>query len=297
MPSEFKKTCHIIGAGRVGKTLALLLSQQHTWRLSHIVSSSLSPSAVSAEVCRSVAQLPPADAVLLAVPDDAIETVALALADSPHFRAGTLAVHLSGAKTVAALAAVTERGGLAGSLHPVFAFADPVSAAANLAGSLCALETQDQRALALLTELAHILGLQPFTVLSEYKSRYHAALSAASNFSITLAGFARDLLSTIALPDDLAQRLVYRLMKQSIENLAALSPEQALTGPIVRGDTATVAAHLSAMTAEEQAFYRVLAQATAELAAGRLKMSEANCCEAKIQSVQAMRAVLRQQTE
>ena len=71
-------------------------------------------------------------------------------------------------------------------------------------------------------------------------------------------------------------------MQQSIDNLGSLPPLQALTGPIVRGDDSTVAAHLAAMTAEEQAAYRVWAQMTLNLAAARLDK----------QSVEKVQAVL-----
>lgn len=260
-----KKICHIVGAGRVGRTLALLLPQHPHWQLSHIVSQTLPPDAFGARICRSMADLPPADAVILAVPDNAIECAAAELAQHFPLR-GTLVLHLSGAKSVAVLAAAAQRGALTASVHPVFAFADPVESARRLKGSLCALEAGSRAAHESADELAQGFGLQTFALSSEHKARYHAALSAAANFSVTLADFAQNLLQPLSLPDNLSRRLIGGLMRQSLDNLGKLPPLQALTGPIVRGDDETVAAHLAAMTVHEQALYRAWAEATLQLA-------------------------------
>ena len=265
-----KKIFHIVGAGRVGQTFATLLSRHPDWQLSHIVSRRLPPNAFGATVLADMADLPPADVVIIATPDNAIEATAERLAREVELTPQTVVLHLSGAKTIQVLQAVTARGALAGSLHPVFAFADVEHSVANLAGNLCAIEAEQAQAVEILQQLAEALSLTAFALPSEYKARYHAALSAASNFSVTLAAFAQDLLAPLALPETLSRRLVGNLMQQSINNLGKLPPLQALTGPIVRGDDSTVAAHLAAMTAEEQAAYRAWAQATLNLAAARL---------------------------
>lgn len=265
-----KKIFHIVGAGRVGQTFASLLSRHPDWQLSHIVSRSLPQNAYGAKVLKDIGGLPAADVIIIATPDNAIEAVAERLAHHAGLTRQTLVLHLSGAKTIQILQAVTACGALAGSLHPVFAFADVEYSVAHLAGNLCAVEAGEPHAVEILQQLAAALGLSAFMMPSEYKARYHAALSVASNFSVTLAAFAQSLLAPLALPENLSRRLVGSLMRQSIDNLGKLPPLQALTGPIVRGDDGTVAAHLAAMTAEEQAAYRIWAQATLKLAAARL---------------------------
>lgn len=265
-----KKIFHIVGAGRVGQTFAVLLNRHPDWQLSHIISRSLPPNAYGARVSADIADLPAADVVIIATPDNAIAETAGHIARHIELSPQTLVMHLSGAKSIQALQAVTERGALAGSLHPVFAFADVEHSVAHLAGNLCAVEADEPYAVEILQQLTDALGLTAFMMPSEYKARYHAALSAASNFSVTLAAFAQNLLAPLALPETLSRRLVGSLMQQSINNLGKLPPLQALTGPIVRGDDSTVAAHLAAMTAEEQAVYCVWAQATLNLAVLRL---------------------------
>lgn len=277
-----KKIFHIVGAGSVGQTFAALLSRHPDWQLSHIISNSLPPNAFGATVLADMTDLPPADVVIIATPDNAIEATAERLAHEVELSPQTLVLHLSGAQTIQVLQAVTAQGALAGSLHPVFAFANVEHSVAHLAGNLCAIEAEQAQAVEILQQLANALGLTAFVMPSEYKARYHAALSAASNFSVALAAFAQNLLVPLALPETLSRRLIGSLMQQSIDNLGSLPPLQALTGPIVRGDDSTVAAHLAAMTAEEQAAYRVWAQMTLNLAAARLDK----------QSVEKVQAVL-----
>ena len=63
-------------------------------------------------------------------------------------------------------------------------------------------------------------------------------------------------------------------MQQNLSQLANLPPQQALTGPIVRGDAATVAAHLKVLSASEQPLYRVLGMETARLAQARVGLAD-----------------------
>ncbi|WP_416191549.1 Rossmann-like and DUF2520 domain-containing protein [Neisseria sp. CCUG12390] len=280
-----KKIFHIVGAGRVGQTFAALLSRHPDWRLSHIVSSRLPPNAYGATVSADIADLPEADVMMIATPDNAIAATAERIARYAELTPQTVVVHLSGAKSIQVLQAVRERGALAGSLHPVFAFADVEHSVAHLAGNLCAIEADDAHAVEILQQLAEALGLTAFTVPSEYKARYHAALSAASNFSVTLAAFAQDLLTPLDFPETLSRRLIGDLMRQSIDNLGKLPPLQALTGPIVRGDDGTVAVHLAAMTAEEQVHYRAWAQATLNLALARLDKEAAQKVQTALREV------------
>lgn len=269
-----KKSFHIIGAGRVGQTVARLLQQSGRWRLAQVCGGH--KAAMLADRCGgenvpSIRQLSAAEVVWITTPDNVIAEVAAEVARLSWLVPDTLVLHCSGAKSTAELAPLAARGVKTGSLHPVFAFADVEAAVAALPGSLCALEADKGESMAVLQQIASDLNLQPFSLPSEHKARYHAALSAASNFSVALAAYAQNLLEPLGLPEALSRALVAGLMAQSIRNLAALSAEQALTGPIVRGDDGTVAAHLAALSADEQAAYRAWARQTLALAAPRLE--------------------------
>ncbi len=268
-----KKSFHIIGLGRVGQTFATVIPQSGRWRLACAVSRSGGGVREDNAICPIVPRiglLPRADAVLVCTPDNAIEEAAAELARLPWLSAQTLVVHFSGAKTIGALNAVVKCGATIGSLHPVFAFADVAQSVRLLRGNLCALEAGDAAAMAVLRDLADAAGLRAFEIPSAQKARYHAALSAASNFSVTLAAFAQDLLRPLNLPEPLARDLVCNLLRQSVENLSHLPPVQALTGPVVRGDDSTVAAHLAALDADERRLYHMFALSTLALAASRL---------------------------
>lgn len=281
-----KKSFHIIGAGRVGRTFAAVLAKSGKWQPVAVVSRRAGAAALadcgSVDIVPHVRDLPPADVVLVCTPDNALQETASAVARLGWLNGETVVVHFSGAKTIGVLDAVVKCGATVGSLHPVFAFADVENAVRSLRGSLCALEAESVRAMTVLRGLAEAAGLRPFVLPSEHKARYHAALSAASNFSVTLAAFAQNLLAPLDLPEHLTRDLVAGLMRQSVGNLSGLTPENALTGPIVRGDDSTVDSHLAGMNDKERAFYLALAAATLELGAPRL--SE--------QAVSSLRAVL-----
>ncbi|MDO5639471.1 MAG: DUF2520 domain-containing protein [Neisseria sp.] len=270
-----KKTFHIVGAGRVGQTLARHLQVGGGWQLAQICGghqAALLADHCGGEIVPCLSRLSAADVVWLTTPDSVIAGVAQAMAALPWLTPDTLVLHCSGAQSAAVLAPLAERGVLTGSLHPVLAFADVETALAALPGSLCALEAGQDAAMPVLHALAEALGMQAFEMPSEHKARYHAALSAASNFSVALAAFAQTLLQPLTLPETLSRQLVAGLMRQSVANLSLLPPELALTGPIVRGDDGTVAAHLAVLNDKERAQYcawatPVLALA---LASGRL---------------------------
>ena len=114
------------------------------------------------------------------------------------------------------------------------------------------------------------MGLRSFVIASAQKARYHASLSAAANFSVALADFAQKLLASTQIPIAMQRELVASLMQQNAGNLMEQAPIDALTGPIVRGDAATVAMHLAATSADEQAVYRAWAMETLHLARPRL---------------------------
>lgn len=272
-----KKSFHIVGMGRVGRTFAALLARSGAWQPVAAVSRkgvAVWADCQSAVIVPDVRSLPPADVVLVCTPDNVLEATATALAGLAWLGRETVVVHFSGAKTIGVLDAVVKCGATVGSLHPVFAFADVEKSVRLLRGSLCALEARDERAMAVLRDLADTVGLQAFVLPSEHKARYHAALSAASNFSVVLAAFAQSLLLPVGLPESLARGLVAGLMGQSVENLSGLTPADALTGPVVRGDDSTVAAHLAVMNDKERVFYSVLANAALDLARPRLNEGE-----------------------
>lgn len=271
---------NIVGAGRLGQTLARLLANHPAYRIGGVLCRSMEKAAAAVAFigaglpCCQLVELPGAPLTLLAVPDGQIATVAAQLAEQGLFAPEALVFHASGAGELELLTPLAERGVRIGSLHPAYSFADPERAAADFAGTLCAVDGSD----AVYTELgrlAQALGGRPFRLAPGGKAAYHASLSVASNFLVTLTDFALRLASQAGVPVDLQTALVGPLMRQTLDNVLALDPEVALTGPIVRGDAGTVASHLSVLTKPmDEAAYRALAVLTLQLAQPRLRKDQ-----------------------
>jgi predicted short-subunit dehydrogenase-like oxidoreductase (DUF2520 family) len=187
-----------------------------------------------------------ADVVLLCVPDAAISDVARGLAPG-HGWIG----HVSGATPLSALAPHEGRF----SLHPLQTFTRN-RGPEQLDGAFAAVSGETPEALAAATELARTLGLEPFELADDRRALYHAGAAVASNFLVTLYRIAAGLLEEAGAPPHALVPLMQRTIENGFE----------LTGPIARGDWATVDAHLDAIRAarpEVEHVYRTLAEATA----------------------------------
>jgi predicted short-subunit dehydrogenase-like oxidoreductase (DUF2520 family) len=202
-----------------------------------------------------------ADLRVIAVSDDAIETVAARIADPGDT---TPAVHVSGAVSVAALDAIACNGSQVGSFHPLQTLPDPVNGARQLRGSWIGI-TAPQPLHGELAALAESIGCRPFSLADERKPLYHAAAAASANFVLAALNVAEGLFDAAEVPFEAAIPLVDAI----VENAFALGPQAALTGPIARGDVATVVRQLEAVQAVSPEFYEQfvsLARVTARTA-------------------------------
>ncbi|HOT24082.1 MAG TPA: DUF2520 domain-containing protein [Thermoleophilia bacterium] len=216
-----------------------------------------------------------ADAWWLAVPDDQIRTVAERLASSmPGARRSgraPLAIHSSGLGSLSLLEPLHAAGVLTLSLHPLQTFAGDGKAEA-LDGVPCAVTASDESVTRLGEELAARLGMQPFRLADERKTTYHLAATVASNLLVALESDAAKLMSEATGRED-GLRLLAPLVRTTVANLAARGPTGALTGPVARGDVATVRAHLRLLDREAPrvaSAYRALSLEALALAAPRL---------------------------
>jgi predicted short-subunit dehydrogenase-like oxidoreductase (DUF2520 family) len=238
----------IVGRGRVGGSLAAALEGAS-------VPVKTSSTADCAEACAG------ATAALLCVPDEAIaETCEAIAAAGPPALVG----HVSGATTLTALAAASDRGSAVFSTHPLQTFADDRTA---LAGIPCAIAGGDPAAERFASSLTEALGMRPFAVPEERRAAYHAAASIASNFLVALEESATELLERAGVED--ARELLAPLVLRSAANWSERGGE-ALTGPIARGDAATVERHreaLAELAPELLPAYEALAERTRALAA------------------------------
>ncbi|MER7334582.1 MULTISPECIES: Rossmann-like and DUF2520 domain-containing protein [unclassified Micromonospora] len=283
-PLSFPRTLTVgvVGAGRVGATLgAALASAGH-----RVVAATGGSGASRARLAlllpgvprRSAAAVARAatDLLLVAVPDDALAGVVSALADSGALRPGQVVAHVSGAHGLAVLAPAAAVGARPLALHPAMTFTGTPDDLARLAGiSYGVTAPAELRPLA--ARLVADLGGVPEWVGEADRPLYHAALAHGANHLVTLVNEAADRLrdAGVAQPE----KVLAPLLRAALENALRLG-DDALTGPVSRGDAGTVERHLARLAAtapESVAPYLALARRTADraIAAGRLRPVDA----------------------
>jgi predicted short-subunit dehydrogenase-like oxidoreductase (DUF2520 family) len=194
--------------------------------------------------------------VLIAVPDDSIGTVAADLARGRAVGQRHVVLHLSGLLDRGALDPLADTGAALGSFHPLQSVADPSTASARLRGAFAGLEGDD-RAVHAGERLAGVLGMHPVRLAPGAKAAYHAGAVIASNYVVVLASVAEGLARKAGVFPAEARALYLPLMQGTVANLG-LGLAAALTGPVRRGDAATVRRHLAALAPEDRALYRAL---------------------------------------
>jgi predicted short-subunit dehydrogenase-like oxidoreductase (DUF2520 family) len=260
----------LVGAGRAGRALAAALRAAGVPfvlvdRVS-IVEQHGPP--VFASRAEAVSQSP---VVLLAVRDGQLDAALDDLRVRDGMGAGTVVLQVSGSAEPAARERLVGAGMHYGTFHPLLPLIDPTLASFRLQGSVVGVEG-DAAAGRVATWLAARLGATTIDIPRTERAAYHAAAVLASNFPVTLAALAEGLLSRIGVDTVAAHRAVRALMAASVENLAAAPRAlDALTGPIARGDAATVRAHTTALHGSRPYHdaYEVLSRATLDLMRGR----------------------------
>jgi predicted short-subunit dehydrogenase-like oxidoreductase (DUF2520 family) len=197
-----------------------------------------------------------ADVVVFATPDTALPSVA-----AEHtLRSEQVALHLSGALPSTVLAPT---GARTAGLHPLRAFADLETSLAALPGTWCFVEGD---AVEVAEQLARDLGGRSVRIDTAGKVKYHAAAAIASNFTVTLLGWARELFVDAGVGEEDALAALSALAAGAVENVARVRLPHALTGPAARGDVEIIRGHLEALDAEQRELYRRLLRATLPIA-------------------------------
>ena len=264
--AEQQRTVALIGPGRAGTTIALALLEQG-WEV--VAVAGRAPDAPSTTAAVAVLGSRPAlisevargaALVLIATPDRAIEQV-IGTAE-PSIEPGALVVHLAGSRGLDVFAELLERrtGIRVGALHPLQSFPSATMGIERLRGAWAAVAGDPQ-----VTELAVALGMRPFEIADSERSRYHATAVVASNHFVALLGQVERLAMTCGVPFEAFAPLV----RSSVADAFAVGPARALTGPVARGDLATVEQHLATLDPGERDTYRTLAREVARLAGRR----------------------------
>ena len=238
----------LVGAGRVGTAVASILrSRGH--EIVGVVSRSPSSAQAAGDHLRApvvgrIEDLPPADLVLLGVTEGAIEEVARAVA--LNVVPGTVLVHFAGTFGLAPLRAAISNGALGAALHPVQAMPTVEHALTRLPGSAWGVTCSDD-----LREWSHALirndlDGEPIDVREEDRALWHAASVTTSNGVAALLAAGERILKYIGI--DEPGRVLGPLAAGTLANaMEGGGGGATLTGPAVRGETATLERHLNAL--------------------------------------------------
>jgi len=264
---------NIVGAGHVGRVLGRLFHQHGVFTLQDVLTRSIASAqdAVAfigaGRALAQAADLRPAQVWMLAVGDDQIAPVCAALAASGLLE-GAIVFHCSGAKASTELQTASDAGARVASVHPVRSFADPAAVAAAFDGTWCGVEG-DPDAVALLSPACEAIGARMVTIDAAAKTVYHAASVFASNYLVTVLDAALRAYVAAGVPPQVARELARPLASETLANVFKLGAPGALSGPIARGDVATVARQHAALQdwdAPTAALYAALVDATTALA-------------------------------
>ena len=272
----------IIGAGRVGSSLALALHRAG-YKVGLLIDQDYSAAEKAAGVCAAAAgaeytalRRQQCSLLFLTVPDDAIPAAAGELAVGQVLSPGCLVAHCSGSLPAAVLDALRPQTSRLASFHPLQSFSGQSGDWQRWAGSYLALEGE-QEAVDRLEEVARRLQGHPFQLTAAQKPLYHIACVMLSNCLVGLYAAADQLLAGVNLPDEEKRAMTLPLVQNTIANVLKAGPAQALTGPVSRGDAGTIAGHLHALTEHQPGLvelYSALGRHLLKLAEqdGRLSM-------------------------
>ena len=247
----------IIGPGKVGTTLGVLAARAGAGGLAVGARRPDQARAAAERIGSGARPCTPSEAaasarlVLLTVSDAAIEPLCTELAAAGAFADGASVVHCSGVLDSGVLAAARERCGCSvASMHPLQTFATVDSAVAAFDGTFVFCEG-DEGALARVSELVGAIGGRYVAMASEGKALYHAGACTTSNAFAALIDAALAMFEGAGIDRATALEAVAPLVRTTADNIIAMGPARALTGPVARGDARTLARHVQALAGAE----------------------------------------------
>ncbi len=262
-----------IGAGIMGRTMGMLLSHSGWEVVGYFSRSETSACRVAKEVggkfFSDMGKLAAnSDVLFITTPDDAIEHIAITLGQLECLNKGQVLVHMSGSHTSDILRPALTGGADGLCMHPFQSCASVEEAMINLPRSLFSLEG-DTEALRVGKAMVARIGADYFILDTQDKVLYHGAACIASNYLVALFAGAQELLELSGVDPAFQAPALISLMEGTLSNLKSLTPVDALTGPIARGDVGTVSRHLRAL--EEKApglvdMYRTMGRQALRLA-------------------------------
>lgn len=256
-------TLNVIGAGRVGRTLAALWHRSGLFEIAGVLNRSAASSrdAVrfigAGRTVTSMTDLQRADVHMISVGDDAIAQCCEELASACDLDGATV-FHCSGSLPSMVLAAASTAGASVASVHPVKTFANPDECVTSFPGTYCGYEG-DEQAVGTILPAFEGIGGHPFPIVAERKTVYHAAAVFAMNYLVALLEVGVGCYQDSGVERDLALRLLEPLVRSAVDNVFEHGTAPALTGPIARGDVGVVARHVTELAERDVKLARLYA--------------------------------------
>lgn len=293
------KTLSIVGCGNLGATLGSAWRQRAILHINAIHNRSYENSLKALSylgmdrvsegdngdvnvkpriIARHLSEFVSADLWLIACPDDQIADVAGQLAERPLDWGSSVVFHCSGALSSSELAPLSKKGAATASVHPAFSFSNPKTDAHKLKGAVCTAEGSEF-ALSTLQPIFEGIGFHWTAISAEQKSLYHAGTVIGCNYLVALMNASLKCLVSSGLTEASARQLLTPLASQTLDNAMNQAPEDALTGPIRRGDINTINQHLRALDhlPDIQSLYRALGKQTLPIAEANLTEHSLKC--------------------
>jgi predicted short-subunit dehydrogenase-like oxidoreductase (DUF2520 family) len=226
-----------------------------------------------------------AELVLVAVADAAVEPLAAEMADALESSSGAdagprIVLHLAGARTSAALHPLRRRGAACGVFHPVAVLTGAASADA-LRGAVITI-SGDAAAVEAARALAHVVDAAPAEVDDASRTLLHAGAVMAAGHVVTLLHLAERLVRDTGVQPRLARRLVTSLAASAVRAHADGGLAGGITGPLPRGDLATLSEHLRALGDRAEVDPEALAAYRALLRAGARALLDAGATDSDL---------------
>lgn len=245
----------IIGVGRAGRAFSVAL-REGGLEVSHMYG-------------RGDRIVHLSELVFITVPDSEIRKVSLELAEQFEDLSGKTFVHCSGILPSAILNELEKKKGAIGCFHPLQSITLKTISFKGIYFDIEGEEAVQNQ----LAEIAAVLGAKSIKVSQKEKEMLHISAVIASNYLVTLSDLAFRASEATNIPQRTLTDALLPLMKSSLQNLEQLSPTEALTGPIARGDIQTVQKHLKLLGKDEEllSIYKKLGLLTLELIGSGIK--------------------------
>lgn len=242
------KTINIVGAGRLGKTLARLWSENGVFKINDVFCTTIESAedAVAfigdGRAVFSLKEISLADIYLIATPDQQIKALCKSISNT-QVCTDRIFIHCSGSLSSDVLKCAKDFGAFICSVHPVHSFASPERSIKHFQKTLCGAEG-DGKALDIISPAFNKIGGKIFHINSDTKILYHAAVSMACNYTVVLQNIAIEMFGAAGIKSDEAMKILEPIMSGTIDNVFDKGTVHSLTGPIARGDVDTVLRHM-----------------------------------------------------